>query len=77
MRSKKYPMEEITEAVFRASTNPEDCCVPPQKKYKFSEIFDRPVFAEKLAVWETTKVNNSLIHLDGRGNPRYFSKGSH
>ena len=71
MRSKKYPMEEITEAVFRASTNPEDCCVPPQKKYKFSEIFDRPAFAEKLAVWKITKGNNSRIRMDGRGNPSW------
>ena len=77
MRLNKDPLEEIIEVVFRTPTTQEDFRVLPQKKYKFSEIFDRPVFAEKLAVWETTKVNNSLIHLDGRGNPRYFSKGSH
>ena len=55
-------------------TSREDFCVPHQNKYKFSEVFDCPVFAEILDVWEMTKGMNSQIFLDGRGKPRYFYK---
>ena len=59
MRSKRYHLEKITEAGFTTPTTGEDCCVPPQNKYKFSDFFDRPVFAEKSALWESSK---EIIH---------------
>ena len=37
---------------FRSPITQEYFCVLPQNKYKFSDVFDRPVFEEKLAMWE-------------------------
>ena len=71
---KKDLVQEITEVGFHAPTAREDFRFPPQNKYNFSEVFDRPVFAEKLAVWELTKGKNSRIFMYGRGKTRYFSK---
>ena len=67
---KKDNTEEIKEAGFFSPKTRGDFCVPSRKKYKFSEVFDRPVFSEKLAVWEITKEKNSQIRMDVRGNPR-------
>ena len=63
-------MEEIIEVGFCAPTTREDCRVLPRKKYNILEVFDCPVFAGKLAVWETSKGKNSRIFLDGRGKPK-------
>ena len=67
---KKDPLEDITYLGFHARTTRKYCCVLSQNKYIFSEVFDRPVFAEKLSVWETRKGKNSRIRLDGKGKPR-------
>ena len=59
LRLKNYSLEEITEAGFRAPTTLEDCCVPPREKYKISEVFYCPIFAEN---WLCGKVRRGRIY---------------
>ena len=44
-------LEETIEAGLNAPTTQEDCCIPPKKRSKYSEVFYRPIFAAKLALW--------------------------
>ena len=58
-------MEEITEAGFHAPTTQEDFRIPPQNIYNVSDVFDRIVFAEKLAMCETsTGITHGFIWME-------------
>ena len=61
------PVGMCTPTVNRNSTT-------KRTNYNYREIFDRPVFKARSPVWERTKGKNPRVRLDGRGNPRYFSK---
>ena len=70
---KDNPLEDVTPAGMRAPTVNRNSTAK-RTNYNYREIFDRPVFKARSPVWERTKGKNPRVRLDGRGNPRYFSK---